>query len=172
MLLSIKHRAAFAVLAGCLTVVGLAWAGDGSDSSKSTSRLQPVSREMENFARNCQGCHGDTGVSVKEIPTLLNRVGYFTRAEEGRAYLVQVPNVALSTIHDQELADMLNWMVTKFDAAQLPPDFKPYTGEEVGVLRKVRIIPTVRRAEVVKLLVDRKLVPSKDTLSLPVRETY
>jgi len=172
MLPSIKHRVAFAALTCCLMLAGLAWAGDGSDSSKSTSRLQPVTREMENFARNCQGCHGDSGVSVNEVPTLANRIGYFTRAKEGREYLVQVPNVALSTIHDQELAEMLNWMLKRFGADQMPADFKPYTGDEVGVLRKVRIIPTVRRAEVVKLLEDRQLVPNKDTLSLPMRTTY
>ncbi|HIE1843230.1 c-type cytochrome [Pseudomonas aeruginosa] len=172
MLSSIKSRAAFAALASCLAVAGLTWAGDGSDGSKTTNGAQPVSRQMENFARNCQGCHGSTGVSVKEVPPLANRIGYFTRAEEGRAYLVQVPNVALSVLNDKDLAEMLNWMLIRFGSDQLPADFKPYTADEVGQLRKVRITPTVRRAEVVKLLEDRQLVPSKDTLSLPLPGTY
>jgi hypothetical protein len=112
------------------------------------------------------------GSKGQEIPTLANRIGYFARAQEGRAFLVQVPNVALSAINDKDLADMLNWMLTSYSAEQLPSDFKPYTAPEVGALRKVRINPAGQRPEVVKILEDRKLVPSTETMSLNAPGAY
>jgi mono/diheme cytochrome c family protein len=124
------------------------------------------------FAKNCQGCHGSMGSKGQEIPTLANRIGYFARAPEGRAFLVQVPNVALSAIDDTDLAAMLNWMLTSYSAGQLPDDFKPYTADEVETLRKVRISPAGRRTEVVKLLEDRKLVPNAQTMSLTAPGAY
>lgn len=49
----------------------------------------------------------------------------------GREYLVQVPGSALSGLSDDALAGVLNWMLARFDAGNLPSDFKPYSGAEV-----------------------------------------
>lgn len=172
MLTSAKSRASQVILASCLMMAGVAWAGDGLDSTTTSSSTQALSRPMQMFALNCQGCHGSMGSKGQEIPTLANRIGYFARAQEGRAFLVQVPNVALSAINDTDLAAMLNWMLTSYSAEQLPSNFKPYTADEVGALRKVRINPAGKRPEVVKILEDRKLVPSAETMSLNAPGAY
>ncbi|HIE1843229.1 cytochrome c [Pseudomonas aeruginosa] len=172
MLISVKGRTALLVLAGCLTVASLAWAGDESGGTKTTGTVQPLARPEAVFGKNCQGCHGSMGSKGQEIPTLANQIGYFARAPEGRAFLVQVPNVALATINDADLAAMLNWMLTSFSADQLPADFKPYSAAEVAELRKVRINPASRRTEVVKILEARRLVPNSETMSLASPDAY
>ena len=129
-----------------------------------STAVRHLSKPATTYAANCAGCHGQSGRSVGEIPTLVNRIGYFARIPEGRAYLVQVPNVAMSAIRDEDLAEMLNWLLETYSAAQLPSDFRAYTGAEVGELRKVRIVPWSRRKELVETLLAAKQIPSADSL--------
>jgi hypothetical protein len=95
---------------------------------------------------------------------LVNRIGYFARIPDGRAYLAQVPGVAMSAVSDDDLAQMLNWLLKTYSAAQLPPGFKEYTGAEVSELRRNPIIPSVRRNEVVQALVAAGQIPSSSVL--------
>jgi hypothetical protein len=74
----------------------------------------------------------------------------------GREYLVQVPGAAQSELTDERLAEVLNWILRSFSAAELPPDFIPYTAPEVARLRRsplVEVIPArgdlLRRIETV-----------------------
>jgi hypothetical protein len=101
---------------------------------------------------------------VGEIPTLVDRIGYFARIPAGRAYLVEVPNVAMSSIDDEDLAEMLNWLLETYSASQLPRDFQAYTGAEVTELRKVRIVPWLRRKELIQALLTAGQIPSAETL--------
>ncbi len=129
-----------------------------------STQVRHLSKPATVYAANCAGCHGHSGRSVGEIPTLVERIGYFARIPEGRAYLVQVPNVAMSAIRDEDLAQMLNWLLTTYSAAQLPQDFTPYTGAEVGELRQERIIPWVRRKELIQALLAAGQIPSATAL--------
>jgi mono/diheme cytochrome c family protein len=129
-----------------------------------STAVRHLSKPATTYAANCAGCHGDSGRSVGEIPTLINRIGYFARIPDGRAYLVQVPNVAMSAVRDEDLAEMLNWLLKTYSAAQLPSDFRAYTGAEVTELRKVRIVPWVRRKELIQALLAARLIPSSDSL--------
>ena len=131
---------------------------------RSGLRLAPMSRPAQTYALNCQGCHGEAGVSVAEVPTLAQRVGYFARIPEGRGYLVQVPNVALSSCSDGEIAEMMNWLLFRFSRAQLPLDFRPYTAEEVGRLRRERIDAGRLRQQLVARLLDTQQIPSLEAL--------
>lgn len=130
-------------------------------------RLRPLAPAAQTYARNCQGCHGEGGVSVPEIPTLAGRVGYFARTPEGRAYLVQVPNVALNPGSDETIAHLLNWVLAAFSREQLPAGFVPYSAEEVGRLRAQRIDVAARRAQVVEQLLATGQIPSAEVLSRP-----
>jgi mono/diheme cytochrome c family protein len=129
-----------------------------------STAVHHLSKAATTYAANCSGCHGQSGRSVGEIPTLVDRIGYFARIPEGRAYLVQVPNVAMSAIRDEDLADMLNWLLETYSAAQLPRDFRAYSGAEVSELRKIRIVPWVRRKELIQALLAARQIPSADTL--------
>ena len=62
-------------------------------------------------------------------------VGYFLHVPGGREFIIRVPGAANAPISNQELADVMNWFLLNFSAAQLPGDFKPYTAKEVGKLR-------------------------------------
>jgi mono/diheme cytochrome c family protein len=135
-------------------------------------RLIPMPRAAQVYAKNCQGCHGEKGVSVTEIPSLANRIGYFARSPEGRRYLVQVPNVALNPSSDEDIARMMNWLLDTYSRAQLPHDFEPYSTEEIALLRKARIDAPAERRRVVEQLVLSKQIPSADVLAIPHSSLY
>ena len=43
---------------------------------------------------------------------------------------------ALTPLSDADLAELLNWILWRFDKADLGDQFRPYTAAEVGVLRR------------------------------------
>ncbi len=112
-------------------------------------RVIRIVGEAQDYARNCQGCHGHKGVSVPQVPALKDRVGYFLHTEEGRRYVVQVPGVATNVLDDQRLAAVLNWMLRTYSPSQLPAAFRPYTAQEVGELRKNPLKQTIPVREAV-----------------------
>ena len=93
-----------------------------------------------NYMLHCQGCHLPGGIGHPGIvPELAGNVGKFLMVPEGRAYLVQVPGSAQSTLADSELAEVLNWLIPEFDPHHTPEGFKRFTAEEVHQYRSVRI---------------------------------
>ena len=92
-------------------------------------------RARINYMLNCQGCHLPRGEGVGDIPQMKNFVGNFLKVPGGRAFLVQVPGSANAALDDAALAELLNWMLLEISADQLPQDFQPYTGPEVGQYR-------------------------------------
>ncbi|MEZ5500247.1 MAG: hypothetical protein R3E77_12560 [Steroidobacteraceae bacterium] len=89
-----------------------------------------------NYMMQCQGCHlpDASGVTGK-VPQLRDVVGQFLHSAEGRAFVIQVPGVAGTPLDDAQLAELINWLLRRFSAAQLPSDFVPYTASEVARLR-------------------------------------
>ena len=102
-----------------------------------------------NYTLHCQGCHLEDGsASADKVPALAGSVARFLRAPEGRAFLVRVPGVANAPLADAELVALLEWTLRRFDAANLPADFVPYTADEVHRLRAeplVDVAPARRR---------------------------
>jgi len=126
----------------------------------------PILDSVQDYSRNCQGCHGHTGISVAEVPDLKDRVGYFLHTPDGRRFLVQVPGVALSMLDDRRLADLLNWILRTYSPAQLPADFQPYTEQEVAQWRKSplkKVLPA--RDEVIRGLVQAGVIDSPGRLA-------
>ncbi len=101
----------------------------------STGQADPVRID---YMLNCQGCHlpGGEGFPERGVPRLRGEMAAFLGVEGGRAYLVQVPGVALSDLPDDRLARVLNWMLTHFDPDGLPTGFVPYTAQELSILRR------------------------------------
>lgn len=85
------------------------------------------------YIENCGGCHGIQGNSAPAaIPVLRGRVGYFLCTPESRAYLIRLPNVAHSKITDNEqLAELLNFMVFGLGGDSTPASAPRFTAEEV-----------------------------------------
>lgn len=171
-----KRTLRFCLLALCLPVVASPAIGatnvPDAVTRKSGLQLSPMSRASRLYAANCQGCHGEHGVSVPEIPRLAGRVGYFARVPAGRDYLLQVPNVALNPNSDEVIAELMNWMLMSFSREQLPSDFRLYTADEVGRVRRVRIDIAARRRQIVAQLVAGRELPSPDVLANSLSSSY
>ncbi len=123
------------MVAACLTVAAPA-AGD--------------SRGAALFTQHCAVCHqaGAQGIAGM-YPPLADSVGGFVRSGAGRAYLVHVLSFGLSgaitvrggryngfmqswpQLSDDDIARLLNHVLTNFNAAVLPHDFTRYTAAEV-----------------------------------------
>jgi hypothetical protein len=89
------------------------------------------------YTLECAGCHRADGSGTPgSVPALRDSVARFLAVPGGREYLARVPGVAQAPLDDPALAAVLDWMVDHFDRAHVPAGFVPYTGEEVGRLRK------------------------------------
>jgi mono/diheme cytochrome c family protein len=84
------------------------------------------------YMLQCQGCHGAEGRGAPGTVPSLAGVGRFLAVPGGREFLVRVPGSSQSALDDGELAEVLNWMIRRFD----PRDFAPYTAEEVARVRR------------------------------------
>jgi mono/diheme cytochrome c family protein len=90
----------------------------------------------ELYTLNCWGCHQAHAEGIPgTVPRLAHSMAYFLSVPGGRAFLVQVPGVANSSLDDKQTAAVLNWLMVTFNKQELPKDFKPYTGAEVARLR-------------------------------------
>ena len=96
-----------------------------------------AARAQMNYMLNCQGCHGPQaeGSEIASVPRMKDFVGNFLKVPGGREFLVQVPGSANASISDLELAELLNWMLPRVSAAQIPANFAPYTEAEIKALR-------------------------------------
>jgi len=103
----------------------------------------------QDYVLQCMGCHRADGSGAPgRVPSLVGQMGRFLRVPGGRAYLVQVPGAAQSTLDDAALAALLDWMLLRFSAAELPPEFAPYRADEVARYRAERPVDIAKlRAE-------------------------
>lgn len=109
-------------------------------------------RALDNYIMLCQGCHLPDASGVPDkVPSIKGFAGHFLRVEGGREFLVRVPGSANSAVNDAELAELLNWMLLEFSAAELPEGYQPFTIAEVAKLRKN---PLTEVVESRKSLVD------------------
>lgn len=111
----------------------------------------------QHWMLNCMGCHTATGGGIPgKVPPLANSLGYFTHLPAGREYVMRVPGASNSALSDEELADVLNWVLTTMNRDALPRGFKPYTAAEVASHRRPAFsdVATVR-ARLVRALHER-----------------
>jgi cytochrome c553 len=118
---------------------------------------------QRDFILACGGCHGLTGVSNSSlVPSLKGLVGYYLYLPEGRAYLPRLPNVAFSTLNDEQLAAVLNYMVFDLGAGSVPAGTRPYRAVEVGKWRRqplTEVTLSEYRRQMVEILIARYHAP-------------
>jgi len=128
-----------AALGAACAIPLLATAGQEPGTPRSITHLTPV---QSAYLTQCGGCHGIEGVSAPHaVPSLQGVAGSFLCTRAGRAYIVQLPDVALTGMSDRMLAEVMNFVV--FDlGAPVPGGSKvrPYTAAEVALLRKRPLI--------------------------------
>ncbi|MEM6936233.1 MAG: hypothetical protein AAF552_07230 [Pseudomonadota bacterium] len=94
-------------------------------------------RAKINYMLYCQGCHLPAAEGLADkVPKMSGFVGYFTHSEEGRRFLIQVPGSATAPVNDEQLAELMNWILRTYSADELAKDFEPYTLAEVAELRQ------------------------------------
>jgi mono/diheme cytochrome c family protein len=98
--------------------------------------VENAQRAWQNWTLNCQGCHRPDGSGTDgTAPSLAGTVARFLSVPGGREYLGRVPGVATSPLSNGDLAEVVNWMLWRFDREHLPAKFQPYTADEMGRLR-------------------------------------
>lgn len=101
------------------------------------------------YVENCGGCHGVQGSAAPaQLPELRGRVGWFMCTPQSRAYLIRLPNVAHSRISDnQQLADLVNFVVFGLGGASVPAGSQPFTAAEVAHERQFALSSASLKAE-------------------------
>jgi hypothetical protein len=122
------------------------------------------SAPQRDYILACAGCHGLHGVSNPSlVPSLQGLAGYFLDLPKGRAYLSRLPNVAFSTLSDEQLAAVLNYMVFDIGAGSAPSGARPYLAAEVGQWRKLpltEVTLSAYRRQLVEILIRRYRAPA------------
>ncbi|MCY4425712.1 MAG: cytochrome c, class I [Halieaceae bacterium] len=103
-----------------------------------------VRRAHYNYQMFCQGCHTPDGSGAGDVPRLKGQVGVFLNSQAGQEFLVRVPGAATSALDNEQLAELLNWIVREFAGASIPANWRPYSGREVGALRKQPLKEVIR----------------------------
>ncbi len=85
---------------------------------------------------HCQGCHRADGSGSPGGAPSLRGVAAFLRRPGGRAYLARVPGVLDAPLGDADAARLLNWMLERYDSADIPPDHQPYGPEDIALARR------------------------------------
>ena len=132
-----------------LAILALTLAG-ASAAEEPPAGVENAQRAWQNWTLNCQGCHRPDGTgSAATTPSLAGETSKFLAVPRGREYLSRVPGVATSPLGDAQLAELLNWMLWRFDPEHLPPTFVPFSAAEVGRLRRepLRLEASTMRAE-------------------------
>lgn len=124
-------------------------AGAAGPPSPSLAKLgvdNPARAKM-NWMLHCQGCHqaDAKGSAAARTPAMAGEVSRFLSVAGGREYLTRVPGVANAGLADDQLAELLNWTLSTFDAAHLPPAFEPYTKEELAAGRRAPLVSDAAR---------------------------
>lgn len=110
-------------------------------------------RAKFNYQMFCQGCHTPDGTGGKSVPKIKNYIGYFLQNQTAREYLVRVPGSANSSLNDEQLAEVLNWMIIELGGESVPKSVQYYTTNEVAKLRQQPLFEVVDyRAMLVKRL--------------------
>ena len=120
-----------ASLLACIQAATAAPAGGGGGAS--------LDRATTNYLTHCGGCHGIEGRAPHTfVPPLRDEVGRFLCSAEGRAYLGRVPGVSMSLIRDdQQLADVMNFVIFRLGGDSTPAATPPYTAAEIHMLRRM-----------------------------------
>lgn len=115
--------------------------------------VSDTARAEFNWTMHCRGCHQLDGTGNKGgTPSMVGIVSRFLHKKEGREYLSRVPGVAFVALPDNEVAELLNWMVQTFDKGNLPKGFVPYSEKEVTGLKRNPLISeaSITREKILK----------------------
>lgn len=98
----------------------------------------------QNWILECQGCHrADASGKVGEIPDMNGQVSKMLLVSGGQEYLSRVNGIAEAPLSDDDLVDLMNWMLIEFDPDHIPETFSGFKAEDVGRLRRMPLDHTI-----------------------------
>ena len=140
--------------------------------------VENAQRAWQNWTLNCQGCHRPDGTgSDTTSPSLAGTVAKFLWVPGGRDYLGRVPGVATSALSNADLAELVNWMLWRFDKEHLPVELSAvHRGRNRAIAAQpLRLEASQMRADLLKKAGDRERLEvatlATKSSSRPVRET-
>ena len=90
-----------------------------------------------NYLLYCSGCHLVNGEgNHPNVPTLHGELGRMMTVPAMREYLVRIPGASQAPISDDELTEVINWVLQQWNSETLPNDFEALSLEEVAQARK------------------------------------
>lgn len=124
----------------------------------------PLPAAQVAYLTSCGGCHGIEGSSAPgSVPTLRGLTGSFLCTQQGRDFIIRLPDVALTPLSDRKLTEVMNFVVFDLGAPVAGGDrTRPYTVAEVSRLRRHPLTDTgltAYRNQVVAGLAARCRVP-------------
>jgi mono/diheme cytochrome c family protein len=118
------------------------------------------------FISNCAVCHQPDGKGAPSVyPPLADSVGRYVALKEGRVYLIDVVAFGMGgkiesggdsfegdmppwpQLSDQDVADVLDYVLTGLNPKVLPQDFKPISADEVKTERAKQLSSAAIRTE-------------------------
>jgi hypothetical protein len=94
-----------------------------------------------NYMLHCMGCHTPDGRGEPgRVPSVRDTLIPLASKPEGRRFLIQVPGSAQSRLSDQDLADVLNWMVDNLSAVTPKRPVRKFTATEVAAHRHTPLV--------------------------------
>ena len=146
------------LLLSALGLCALAVAGQAGAAPAAMPGVANPDQARIDYILKCQGCHQPDGDGdIAHTPPLKGEVARFLHVPGGREFLARVPGVASVDLSDARLAQLLNWTVLRFDRANVPADFAPYSAAEIAQLRRrpLRLEREATRASLVAAIGER-----------------
>ena len=107
------------------------------------SNAQSQNPPAFSYLLHCSGCHIEDGSGdPPEVPDLRQNLDKLLGSDKGRGYMLRVPGVTDSPITTQEMADLMNWVISKFYPEL--EGFEPYSAAEVQAGRDNRLANPVK----------------------------
>jgi mono/diheme cytochrome c family protein len=95
------------------------------------------SRAHQNYLIHCMGCHGEEGLGLEgQVPSFKNTLAKISASPQGRDYVLRIPGVTQATLDDAQTAEVLNWVLVRFSAADAARQIAPFTAAEVARARQ------------------------------------
>ncbi len=123
------------------------------------------------FISNCAVCHQPDGKGAPSVyPPLADSVGRYVALKDGRAYIIDVVSFGMGgkiesdgdrfegdmppwpQLSDQDVAEVLTYVLTGLNSKLLPADFKPISADEVKAERAKQLTAAGIHAERESLL--------------------
>ncbi len=93
-------------------------------------------RARQNYMIHCMGCHGAQGEGFKDqVPSMRGALVRLATLPDGRSFLLRVPGVSMSSLDAELTAEVLNWTLREFSAAEALRSIPPFTADEVTEAR-------------------------------------